>query len=81
MHTPGNAEPSLFPIKRGHAIPALEMHDRNALVWSLRINLDGEMLAAECGERSLLHAARDFLQRLAASDRAEILVEKLVSTR
>src|SRR5882762_3404274 len=64
MHTPGNTEPPLFPIKTSEAVSALEMHDRESLVRSLRINIDGKMLAAECGNRSLLHAARDFLERI-----------------
>jgi len=33
------------------------------------------MLAAECGNRSLLHAARDFLERIGPADGGEILVE------
>ena len=35
MHTTGNTEPALFPIERGDAVPALEMHDRDALIRSL----------------------------------------------
>src|SRR5258708_29627741 len=81
MHSPRNAEPSLFAVKGGDAVPALEMHDRNPLVRSLRINIDGKMLAAECSKRSLLHAARDLLERFGPSDDGEIFVEKLLRTR
>src|SRR5213082_362840 len=39
------------------------------------------MLAAECGERSLLHAAGDFLERNRPADGGEIFIEKLVRRR
>src|SRR5438034_868938 len=39
------------------------------------------MLAAECGERSLLHAAGDFLERNGPADGGEIFIEKLVRSR
>src|SRR5439155_16225863 len=81
MYTAGNTEPSLFTIERGDAVPSLEMHDRDALIRSLRINIDGKMLAAECGERSLLHAARDFLERIGTADGGKIFIEKLVRSR
>src|SRR5712692_10485472 len=59
MHAPGNTEPTLFPIERGDAISSLEMHHRDPLVRSLRINFDRKMLPPECVKCSLLHAARD----------------------
>src|SRR5439155_15649628 len=81
MYTAGNTEPSLFTIERCDAVPSLEMHDRDALIRSLRINIDGKMLAAECCERSLLHAARDFLERIGTADGGKIFIEKLVRSR
>ena len=81
MHAAGNAEPSLFPIEHGDTVPSLEMHDRGSLVRSLRINIDGKMLAAESSERSLLHAACDFLERIGTADGGEIFIEKLVRNR
>src|SRR5258707_495838 len=81
MHTPGNTEPSPFPIKRRDAVPALQMHDRDPLVRSLRIYIGRKMLPAEGGERSLLHAACDFLQRIRAADGRKIFVQKLVRSR
>ena len=75
VHTPGNTEPPLFPIKTSETVSALEMHDRKPLVRSLRINIDGKMLAAEYSDRSLLHAARDFLERIRPADGGEIFVE------
>src|SRR5258708_1236113 len=81
MQPPRNAEPSLFAVKGGDAVPALKMHDRDALVRSFRINIDGKMLATECSKRSLLHAARYFLERIGPSDGGEIFIEKLVRTR
>src|SRR5712664_4815451 len=81
MHTPGNAEPSLFPIKSSDAVSALKMHDRDPLVRSLRIDIYGKMLAAERSKRSLLHAARDLLERFGPPDDGEIFVEKLLRTR
>src|SRR5213593_3697369 len=74
VHTPGNAEPSLFPVKRRDAVSALQVHDGHALVRSLRINLGWKMLPAEYCKRSLLHAARDSLERFAAANSSEIFV-------
>ena len=39
------------------------------------------MLAAKCGESALLHAARDFLERISAADGGKVFVEKLVCSR
>src|SRR5260370_35787112 len=57
------------------------MHDGDPLVGSLGVNLDGKVLAAECTERSLLYAARDFLDRSRATGGGEIFVKKMVRCR
>src|SRR5216683_5068437 len=78
VHAPRNAEPSLLSIKRSDALPALKMHDGYPFVGSLGIDLDRKVLTAECAESSLLHAARDFLDRSRAANSGKIFVEKLV---
>src|SRR5205823_781853 len=74
MDASRHAEPTLFPVKRADAVSILQAHDRYALVRSLRINLGWKMLAAKYTKRSLLHAACDFLKRLAPADSHKILV-------
>src|SRR6266446_6078213 len=81
VHTPGNTEPSLLSIKRSDALPALKMHDGYPFVGSLSIDLYRKVLTAECAESSLLHAARDFLDRSRAANSGKIFVEKLVRHR
>src|SRR5712692_3578668 len=61
MHSPRNAEPSLFAVKGGDAVPALKMHDRDAPVRGFRRRIAGRVLAAEWSKRSLVDVARAFL--------------------
>src|SRR5260370_36814413 len=81
VHAPGNTQAALLAIEGSDTVSVREVHDRQAFLGSLGINVDGEMLAAKSGESSFLNAAGDFLERVGAADGADEFVEELIGRR
>ena len=81
MHAPWNAQPALLAIKGSDTIAVRKMHDRQAFLGSLGVDVDREMLAAEGYQGSFLNAAGDFLQRIGPADGGDIFVEELIRWR
>ena len=57
------------------------MHDREAFVGGLGINVNREMLAAERSEDPFFHSAGDLLQSFGSANGADVFVEKLIGWR
>src|SRR5579864_841556 len=76
-----NAQPALLAVESGDAIAVREMHDGNAFIGGLGVDVDWEVLAAKGCERAFLYAAGDFLQGIRATNGGEVFVEELLCWR
>src|SRR5207248_9982162 len=81
VHASRHAEPAPLTVEGRDAVAIREMHDREAFVGGLGIDVDREMLAAKGGEGSFFDAAGDFLESCRSADGADVLLEELLGRR
>src|SRR5580700_2745926 len=67
--TAGHAEPAGAAVEGRDAIAAGQVHDGDALVGCFSVDINGEVLAAERGERASLDATGNFLHGPGAAGR------------
>ena len=67
-------------VERRAGVAARHVHDRDALVRRLGVHIHRRLHLAR-GQRTLLHAARYFLNRVLAAERFDVFVNELIGLR